>query len=109
MDLQNEYQRMWNEKVEVVQVIVGTTGVIENLKKRLSRISGQQNIHNLQRSAILGTADIVRKVLSIRLDQTADISQPCEVVGVGNTTDEAKVTEKTYYLRSSVSSSDSNK
>ncbi|KAG1655387.1 Nuclear pore complex protein Nup98-Nup96 [Nymphon striatum] len=48
VDLQMEYQRMWNKTVEVV---VGATGVVDNnLWKYLDRITGQHNIYNFQRS-----------------------------------------------------------
>ena len=60
---------MWNKKVEVIPTILGSTGVIEmNIKKYLQSIPGQHNIYNLQRSGILGTAHILRKVLSIKPD-----------------------------------------
>ena len=67
VDLQIECQRMWNKKVEVVPVIIGATGVVErNIKKYLNKIPGKHNIYNLQRSAVLGTAHILRKVLSLK-------------------------------------------
>ena len=66
VDLQIECQRMWNKKIEVIPIVIGATGVVEkNLTKYLSRIPGKHNIYNLQRSAILGTAHILRKTLSI--------------------------------------------
>ena len=68
MDLQIECQRMWDKRVEVIPVISGATGKVDKtLKKFLCRIPGQHNIYNLQRSAILSTAHILRKVLSIVL------------------------------------------
>ena len=67
VDLQTECQRMWREKVKVVPVIIGTTGIVEkNMTKYLNKIPGQHNIYSLQRSAVLGTAHILRKVLSIK-------------------------------------------
>ena len=58
---------MWDKTVEVVPIINGATGVAEkNLKKYLSRIPGCHNVYTLEGSAILGTAHILRKVLSIR-------------------------------------------
>ncbi len=58
---------MWKKKVEVVPVIIGTTGIVEkNMKKYLNKIPGQHNIYSLQRSAVLGNAHILRKVLSIK-------------------------------------------
>ena len=69
VDLQIEYQRLWNKKVEVIPVIIGTTGIVDkNIKKYFGRIPGCHNIYSLQRSAILGTAHILRKTLSIKPD-----------------------------------------
>ena len=69
VDLQKECQRMLDKTAEVVQIIIGATGVVEkNLKKYLNRIPGCHIVYILQRSAILGTAHVLRKVLSIKSD-----------------------------------------
>ena len=69
VNLQIECQRLWNKKVEVIPVIIGATGIVDkNIKKYVGRIPGCHNIYSLQRSAILGTAHILRKVLSIKPD-----------------------------------------
>ena len=69
VDLQTEWQRLWNKKVEVIPVIIGATGIVDkNIKKYVGRIPGCHNIYSLQRLAILGTAHILRKVLSIKPD-----------------------------------------
>ena len=68
VDLQIECQRLWNKKVEVIPVIIGTGIVDKNIKKYVGRIPGRHNIYSLQRPAILGTAHILRKVLSIKPD-----------------------------------------
>ena len=69
VDLQTECQRIWNKKVEVIPLIIGATGIVDkNIKKYVGRIPGHHNIYSLQWSAILGTAHILRKVLSIKLD-----------------------------------------
>ena len=69
VNLQIEHQKMWNKKVEVILIIIRATGVVErNIKKYLQRILSQHNIYTLQRSAILGTGQILRKVLSIKPD-----------------------------------------
>ena len=69
VDLQTECQRMWGKKVEVIPVIIGATGVVDkNIQNYLKKIPGKHNIYNLQRSVILGTAHILRKVLSIKAD-----------------------------------------
>ena len=69
VDLQIECQSLWNKKVEVIPVMIGVTGiVVKNIKKYVGRIPGCHNIYSLQRSAILGTAHILRNVLSIKPD-----------------------------------------
>ena len=69
VDLQIECQRSWNKKVEVIPVIIGATGIVDkNIKKYVGRIPGHLSIYKLQRSAVLGTAHILRKVLSIKPD-----------------------------------------
>ena len=69
VDLQIEYQTLWNKKVEVIPVTIGAAGIVDkNIKKYVGRIPGCHNIYSLQRSAILGTAHILRKVLSIKPD-----------------------------------------
>ena len=67
--VQIECQRLWNKKVEVIPVSIGATGIVDkNIKKYVGRIPGCHNIYSLQRSAILGTAHIIWKVLSIKPD-----------------------------------------
>ena len=69
VDLQNEWQRLWNKKVEVIPVIKGATGTGDkDIKKYVGRIPGCHNIYSMQRSAILGTVYILSKVLSIKSD-----------------------------------------
>ena len=69
VDLQMECHRMWDKTVEVIPIITGATEVVEkNLKKYLNRMPGCHNAYNLQRSAILGTAHILSKVLSSKPD-----------------------------------------
>ena len=69
VDLKIECQRIWNKRVEIIPVIIDANGIVDkNIKKYVGRISGCHNIYSLQRSAILGTAHILRKVLSIKPD-----------------------------------------
>jgi hypothetical protein len=59
-----EIQRMWNVKTQVMPVIVGATGTISKcFIKCLSSIPGKREVKELQKTAILGTAHILRKVL----------------------------------------------
>ena len=63
-DLTIEIQRMWNVKTNVIPVIIGATGTIsKSFRKYLSNVPGKHEIKELQKTAILGTAHILRKVL----------------------------------------------
>jgi hypothetical protein len=56
---------MWNVKARVIPVIIGATGTIsKSLRKYVSSIPGNHEIRKLQKTAILGTAYILRKVLT---------------------------------------------
>jgi hypothetical protein len=62
-DLTIELQRMWNVKTRVIPVIIGATGTIsKSFRKYVSTIPGNHD-GELQKTAILGTAHILRKVL----------------------------------------------
>jgi hypothetical protein len=63
-DLTVEIQRMWNLKTRVIPVIIGATGTIsKSFRKYMSTIPGTHEVKELQKTAILGTAHILRKVL----------------------------------------------
>jgi hypothetical protein len=63
-DLTIETQRMWNVKARVIPVVIGATGAIsKSLRKYVSNIPGNHDVKELQKTAILGTAHIIRKVL----------------------------------------------
>ena len=63
-DLTIEIQRMWNIKTKVIPVIIGATGTISKLfRKYVSKLPGKHEVKDLQKTAILGTAHILRKVL----------------------------------------------
>jgi hypothetical protein len=64
-DLTIEIQCMRNIKTKVIPVIIGATGTIsKSFRKYVSNIPGNQGVKDLQKTAILGTAHIVRKVLT---------------------------------------------
>jgi hypothetical protein len=66
-DLTIEIQLMWNVKTKVISVIVEATGTIaESFRKYVSNIPGHHVVKELQKTAILGTAHILRKVLTYR-------------------------------------------
>ena len=56
---------MWNVKTKVIPVITGTTGTIsKSFRKYVDNIPGNHEVRELQKTAILGTAHILRKVLT---------------------------------------------
>jgi hypothetical protein len=64
-DLTIEIQRMWNVKTKMIPVIIGATGTIsKSLRKYVRNIPGNHEDKELQKTAILGTAHILRKVLT---------------------------------------------
>ena len=63
-DLTKKIQRMWNVQTKVIPVIAGATGTISELfRKYVRNIPGKHEVKELQKTAILGTAHILRKVL----------------------------------------------
>jgi hypothetical protein len=64
-DLTIEIQHMWNVKTKVIPVIIGATGTIsKSFRKYVSNVTGNREVKELQKTAILGTAHILRKVLT---------------------------------------------
>jgi hypothetical protein len=64
-DLTREIQRMWNVKTKVIPVIIGATGTIsKSFRKYVSNIPRNHQVKELQKRTILGTAQILRKVLT---------------------------------------------
>ena len=62
-DLAIEIQRTWNVKTKVKAVIIGATGTMsKSFRKYVSNIPGNQEVKELQKTTILGTAHILRKV-----------------------------------------------
>ena len=56
---------MWNVKTTVIPVIIGATGIIsKSFRKYVGNIPGNHEVRELQKTAILGTAHILRKVVT---------------------------------------------
>ena len=54
-----------NVKTTVIPVIIGATGTIsKSFRKYVGNIPGSHEVRKLQKTAILGTAHILRKVLT---------------------------------------------
>jgi hypothetical protein len=63
-DIRVEIQCMWNVKTNAIPVITGATGTIsKSFRKYLSNKPGKHKIKELQKTAILGTAHTLGKVL----------------------------------------------
>jgi hypothetical protein len=63
-DLTIEIQDMWNVKTSMIPVIIGATGTIsKSFRKYLSNVPGKHEVKELQKTVMLGTAHILRKVL----------------------------------------------
>ena len=59
-----EIQRKLNVKCTIIPVIIGATGIVtRRLRKYLGAVPGKHSIDSLQKTAILGTSHILRKVL----------------------------------------------
>jgi hypothetical protein len=60
-----EIQRTWNVKPRVIRIVTAANGTIsKSFRKYVSNIPGNHDVKELQKTAILGTAHILRKVLS---------------------------------------------
>jgi len=63
-DLTIEIQCMWNVKAKVIPVIKKATGTIsKSFRKYMSNIPGKHEVKEIQKTAIFGTAHILRKVI----------------------------------------------
>jgi len=55
---------MWNLKCTITLIITGATGIVtRSLRKNLEVVPEKHSIDSLQKTAILGTSHIIRKVL----------------------------------------------
>ena len=55
---------MWNVKTKLIPVKLGATGIIsKSFRKYVSKIPGKHEVKELEKTAILGTAHILRKLL----------------------------------------------
>ena len=65
-DLEIEMQRMWKVETKVVPIVVGALGTItKDFEKYVKMLPDNISIEEIQKIALLGTAHILRKTLSI--------------------------------------------
>ena len=63
-DLRIELRRLWDKPVEIVPIIIGTLGTIPNsLKRNLEELGADAAPGLLQKSVVLETAHIIRRVM----------------------------------------------
>ena len=59
-----EIQRIWNLKCTILPVIIEATEIVRRgLRKNLEAVPTKHSIDSLQKTVILGTPHIIRKVL----------------------------------------------
>ena len=65
-DLKLEIQRMWHMKTVVIPVIVGALGTVKKgMVENIKKVSERATMTEMQKICMLGSARILRKVLSI--------------------------------------------
>ena len=65
-DLELEIQRMWQMKTVVIPVVVGALGTVkEGMVEKIKKVSEGATVTEIQKICVLGSARILRKVLSV--------------------------------------------
>ena len=65
-DLGRDLQKIWNVKVKIIPLVVGSLGAIpKQFGNRLKQIGITAGTAQVQKTVLLGTARILRKVLEV--------------------------------------------
>ena len=65
-DLKLEIQRMWQMKTEVTPVVVGALGTVKKrMVENIKKVSERATVKETQKICLLGSARILRKVLTV--------------------------------------------
>ena len=65
-DLRRELQKIWKVKVKIIPLVVGSLGAIpKQFGNRLKQIGITAGTAQVQKTVLLGTARILRKILEI--------------------------------------------
>ena len=66
-ELQLEIATMWEKETLILPIIIGALGSMpHDLEYNFKKLSISYNVRTLKKSALLGIANILRKVLSIK-------------------------------------------
>ena len=66
-DLEIEIERMWGMKTKTIPIVIGALGVIKKgSKKYLDDIPANIQLQDLQKTTLLDTARMLRKILSMK-------------------------------------------
>ena len=66
-DLKIEIAKIWKMGTETIPVVLGSLGVIKNgLERYVDKIPGTVSIDELRKITLLGSARILRKILSMK-------------------------------------------
>ena len=66
-DLRQEISKLWGEQTTVIPIIIGALGIItDRLTSFLAMVGVSLSFETIQKSALLGSAHILRKVLDIK-------------------------------------------
>ena len=65
--LEIEIERMWGMNTMTIPVIIGALGLVKKgMEKYINKIPGHISIQETQKCVLLGTAHILRRILSIK-------------------------------------------
>ena len=65
-DLKIEIEKMWNVRGKVIPIVVGALGAVTKaLPSYCALISRDLDVQTVQKSTLLGTSHIIRKVLQL--------------------------------------------
>ena len=69
LDLTRELRKLWNMKVTVIPIVIGALGtVLKGFERALEELEIGGRIETIQTTALLRSANILRRVLETRED-----------------------------------------
>ena len=66
-DLETEIEKMWGMNTTTIPVVLGDLGLVKKgMQKYINNIPGNISIQEAQKCVLLGTAHVLRRILSIK-------------------------------------------